>query len=150
MNTRNTFIIILMITLTFLVSAAAPVDRYIVNSSAGTVFDTTTTLTWQRETSGIFTFAEAEVECSTLTLDGTPGRWRVPTRKELETLVDFRASYPSIDTAAFPDIGTQSPAFWTSSAFAPEPNRRWTVTFDVGFIHAFTIIDNFRRLRCVR
>jgi hypothetical protein len=150
MNNAKSWRPIAAVVLSVLASAAAPADRYVVDSSAGTVFDTTTNLTWQRNTSNFYTFAEAEILCGSLDLDDKPGTWRVPTRKELETIIDFSVSYPSIDTDAFPDLDGQAPAFWTSSPLATSQNRRWTVTFDVGFIHAFSVLDNLRRVRCVR
>jgi hypothetical protein len=63
------------------------------------------------------------------------GTWRVPTRIELLSLVDFTqpSSSPTIDPTAFPD--TQSAWYWTSSPVAGSDGGSigtWTVSFATG------------------
>ena len=67
--------------------AAAPAGHYVV-SGAGTVLDTKSKLTWQQAGS-LGTFAEAKAYCAQLgsTLGGAG--WRLPTFKELLTLLDL-------------------------------------------------------------
>lgn len=94
---------------------SAPPDHYTVAN--GTVIDHFTGLTWQRSLSSATygpLLSDAEAYCNGLTLAG--GGWRVPSLKELLTLVDFCVPEPgpTIDNAAFPD--TPSSWFWSSSA----------------------------------
>lgn len=85
-------------------------SRYLINSSEGTVSDRWTGLVWKREIEmGVFTLAEAQVRCQ----QHGEG-WRLPTVKELVTLVSPVTSDPAIDTEAFPQ--TPSEKFWSSSA----------------------------------
>ncbi len=56
--------------------------------------------------------------------------WRLPTRKELRSLVDYGASNPAIDTTYFPN--TASSLFWSSSPYAPSSISVWSVSFSIG------------------
>lgn len=126
------------------VSAEAPEGRYVVD--AGTVTDTRTKLTWQR-TPDLTprTFAQATPYCAALDLNGKG--WRVPSIKELLTIVDESRWGPAIDPVAFP--GTPSDYFWTSSPLATFPMFVWTVFFGKGTA-AFFDVSNPRLVRCVR
>jgi len=95
------------------VQAAAPPGRY--TASSGTVLDTKTRLVWQQPFApSSMTWAAAKSYCAGLgaTLAGTG--WRLPTIKELQTLVDVSvATGPSIDPTFFPNGGPGS--FWSST-----------------------------------
>ena len=56
--------------------------------------------------------------------------WRLPTRTELQTLVDLTKYSPCIDTDAFPDI--DGGWFWTSDLCAWSSASAWGVDFYVG------------------
>ncbi len=127
--------------------AAAPPGRFVVNAAAGTVRDGTTNLTWQRTVSGTYTWTQATTYCQGLNLGGFSTGWRLPTKKELETLVDFRVVNPSIDVTAFPS--TPLAAFWTSTPYAGSSGNAWFVNFNNGASYndgaSFTL-----SVRCVR
>lgn len=56
--------------------------------------------------------------------------WRMPTREELRTIVDYSRSTPAIDTTAtgyFPQ--TVSDVYWSASPFAPGTGSAWRVHF---------------------
>lgn len=53
--------------------------------------------------------------------------WRLPTLKELLTIVEDRALNPSTDIAAFPDTGAQW--FWAGTPGLAPPDYGWTVSF---------------------
>jgi hypothetical protein len=109
-------------------AAKAPPGRYQVNAPAGTVHDTFTKLTWQRDgaASGLRTWAEAGSYCSALWLDG-PG-WRLPTIVELRSIVDLSQEGPAIDPAAFP--GTPAKAGgWSSTKVQGNLSYAWYVNF---------------------
>ena len=131
--------------------ADAPPGRYVVQN--GTVLDTETGLTWQQAVPaelylwggpGCVGCSFASVYCAGLALDG--GGWRLPTMRELQTLVDETKSDPAIDTNYFP--GTPAEAFWTSSP-GLEQQFTWVVNFGAGN-SGRDVATQQRRVRCVR
>ncbi len=60
--------------------------------------------------------------------------WRLPSKNELESLVDVTKSNPAIDTTAFPNtpIWPSSARYWTSTTYAPDPAAAWSVNFNDG------------------
>lgn len=125
-------------------NAAAPVGRYTV--STDTVLDTKTNRTWQRAVpAATYTWASATTYCQTLSLGGTG--WRLPTVKELQSLVDIRVFNPSIDVAAFP--ATPVAYFWSSSPVADNPRFAWVVGFGAGDTNTSNTAGA-DQVRCVR
>ncbi|MBN2575724.1 MAG: DUF1566 domain-containing protein [Deltaproteobacteria bacterium] len=130
--------------LTLLARADAPAGRYTIAN--GTVYDTRTKLTWQQAVpSTTYTWANAKTYCAGLPLPGTG--WRLPTAKELQTIVDESRSAPSIDTTAFPS--TPSTWFWSSSPLAGSSLYAWYVDFFSGFTSVYDLSIAYR-VRCVR
>jgi Protein of unknown function (DUF1566) len=126
--------------------ADAPPGRYAI--AAGEVTDTQTGLIWQQGMSAAAgaTWADAPAYCSTLALNGHV--WRLPSLRELQTLVD-ETKTPAIDLTAFP--GTPTTYFWTSDAFTGNPGNAWVVDFTYGFTFGFGIDVTFAYpVRCVR
>jgi hypothetical protein len=120
-------------------------SHYQVSASGNTVLDTATQLTWQRQISATFNLTEAGGYCGSMSLDG--GGWRVPTRVELNSIVEPGKNQPAIDVVAFP--GTFSEPFWTSTLDTAVAGQAWSVDFGFGvnFSHAVTFPS---RVRCVR
>jgi hypothetical protein len=115
-------------------------------STAGVVVDKVTGLTWQQPISAAtYTQAQAVSYCASL-----GAGWRLPTRIELTSLIDFTVVIPpqtnsTIDATAFP--GTPLAPFWTSSAAVGNPGFFW----DVDFSNAGTgFSSGMARARCVR
>lgn len=74
-----------------------------------TVYQPATELEWQPATAGeAMTWPEAIAHCEVLTFAG--GGWRLPTRIELMTLVDYERRAPA---SSFP--GMTSESFWAST-----------------------------------
>ncbi|HET7163057.1 MAG TPA: DUF1566 domain-containing protein [Rhodanobacteraceae bacterium] len=67
-------------------------------------------------------YETAEKACTALG-DG----WRVPTRMELESILDLTRHDPAIDTTRFPD--TNSAWYWTSTPCAWDASCAWIVNF---------------------
>jgi hypothetical protein len=90
-------------------AANTPAGRYTITNaglSTGTVTDTKTGLTWQQPVSPPATWSAAVAGCT--------GPWRLPSMKELATIVDESRTTPSaIDPVAFPN--TPPAFFWSSS-----------------------------------
>jgi Protein of unknown function (DUF1566) len=132
-------------------SASAPPGRYLIAN--GTVVDTKTMLTWQQAAAtATYNWANATSYCANLMLNGVSG-WRLPTVKELSTLVDATQLEP-IDLTAFP--GT-SGVFWSSTPYAnfSPPPSAWTVDFSTPFSTTAGDTTNAgvtsgARVRCVK
>jgi len=123
--------------------ADAPPSRYTL--AAGTVVDTQTTLTWQRDDDGMLrTWSEASDYCATLPLDG--GGWRLPAVKEMLSLVDTSRNNPALDPTAF--AAATNGTYWTGSAQVGTGGK-WTVYFPYGNLSWTTETDK-NVVRCVR
>jgi hypothetical protein len=97
-----------------------------------TVQDRSTGLVWSRENlaGGTMNWKAAKDACAKLTLGGHSD-WRLPTVRELLTLVDYERHNPSIDTEAF---RCESNYYWTSTPAAFSPgDYAWVVGFDDGY-----------------
>jgi hypothetical protein len=84
--------------------------------------------------------------CACLDLGGYDD-WRLPSRMELVSLVDYRRQEPTIDVAVFPD--TPVTWFWSSSLVAGEPLVAWYLSFMDGNTHEGDR-DRTYAARCVR
>ena len=127
--------------------AQVPPGRY--TTTGGTVHDSMTNLTWQQISPSVtYTWALAKTYCTGAgtTLGGAG--WRLPTVKELLTIVDDSRSNPSLDVTAFGPTPT-SFSFWSSSPVAGPPGYAWTVNFDIGVTISAAITDSVP-VRCVR
>ncbi|MDP4029236.1 MAG: DUF1566 domain-containing protein [Gallionella sp.] len=67
--------------------------------------------------------------------------WRLPTRRELLSIVHNGASNPAIDSAYFPS--TQSNWYWSADTYAPGPALAWGVNFNVGSTSAGNKANNY-------
>jgi len=96
--------------------------------------DNNTNLIWSLQ-SGFgdwTTYATATLPATTNTATrcGFSTGWRLPTRRELLTIVHNGTSSPSIDTAYFP--GTSNAGYWSVNTFAPDAAMAIPVDFSVG------------------
>jgi hypothetical protein len=125
--------------------ASAPPGRYTVTN--GAVYDRVSTLTWQQTPPAqTYVWSDAAAYCQALTLAGWSSGWRLPTVKELASIVDFRAGAPSIDSAAFP--ATSPTAFWSATPLVGAPTEAFVVYFDYGEIH-YVLVTTLSAARCV-
>lgn len=113
--------------------ALAPSPHYAL--SAGTVYDNGTKLTWQRSVPATtYGWDQAATLCSSGEVTSLGGSgWRLPTKKELLTLVDYSVAPPgpTIDVTAFPD--TPAGSYWSISPLAASVPGRWFVDFAHGY-----------------
>lgn len=125
--------------------ADAPPCRY--KSTADTVMDVSTGLTWERAVSSpSVSWIDAKSYCGSLALDG--GGWRMPTVHELQTIVDESEHNPSIDLKSF--TSTPPEYFWSSTESAINPFNVWIVAFVDGSAFPFDVGSPSARIRCVR
>jgi hypothetical protein len=130
---------------------AAPAGHFTISTGSPIVADNKTTLIWQQASSSTtYDYASAANYCSQNT-PGLPGSgWRLPTVKELLTIVDDSAtSPPTIDTTAF--TLTQAGIYWTSTTHAQDATFIWGVDFSTGGSPgAYPMASSLLYLRCVR
>ncbi|MBC8131575.1 MAG: DUF1566 domain-containing protein [Deltaproteobacteria bacterium] len=126
--------------------AVDPVGARYAFPTPQTVSDKQTGLLWQRTADGqTRTWDAAVAVCRALDLSG-PG-WRLPSMKELQTLLDLSRQLPALDPVAFPIAPTEQ--YWTSSTLKGSATDAWFISFRLGA--ASTIgRDNPSFVRCVR
>ena len=88
------------------------------------------------------------LQASVAASDDGAGDWRVPNRKELESIIEFCGHEPAINLDQFP--GTPAERFWTSTTFVAEPDRAWDVYFSDGYSGASNKTLNRNAVRLVR
>ena len=144
---------IIVVALPRSINAAAPAGHYVVatvsGTATGTVYDSKSKLTWQRMVSStVYAWAAAQTYCAGVgTSPGGTG-WRLPTMKELQSLVDYsQSSAPLIDQTAFP--ATPANYFWSASAVAGSPSNAWDVNFSNGYTYYIDVSKTYN-VRCVR
>jgi Protein of unknown function (DUF1566) len=121
--------------------ATAPAGRFVVGTDTGAfdevafpvVFDKKTKLTWDQRVFTAATAADAAAAC-TPDLTNTVG-WRLPTVRELLTLIDYSndGSSAAIDATYFPN--TPAASFWSSTSSAASPEQ--CADFRQGFLGCY-------------
>ncbi len=113
--------------------------------SDGTVLDQATDLRWQQVAAGPFPFSGAAGEggaqayCESLTLGPATASWRLPSVKELFSILDLGVSGVSLDTSAFPVIGApETYPFWSATPYSGgQPSSYvWVLDFVPGYSEA--------------
>jgi hypothetical protein len=132
-------------------------------STVGVAVDLKTGLVWQRVPPSTRTkLVDAQTYCATGS--GLPGTgWRLPTVKELMTLVDFEKTPGTgvflLDQTVFTiptNVGDQYGVFWTATAVTGKPQYsqfttgQWTVYFDNGNNYYVDAAKDYGLTRCVR
>jgi PKD repeat protein len=107
-----------------------------IDNGDGTVSDTNTGLMWQQSTApGTHTWQQALAYCYTLNLAGHSD-WRLPTWKELQSIIDYSIFNPSISYTFFSD--TKPNPYWSSTTrpynifYSENPDNAWAVGFNSG------------------
>ena len=131
--------------------APPPSPRYLF--TVDIVYDNLTHLMWQRNVpSKGFNWDNAMAYCACLNgvnndvncdgdrIPGYSSGWRLPTRIELGSIVDYLVFTPAIDGAAFPK--TPYDGFWSSSLAAINSLQAWSVIFEFGNVIAHDVGRN--------
>ncbi len=103
-------------------------DNLVINGD-GTVTDTETGLMWQGNDSEEMNWKESLAYCENLSIAGYDD-WRMPSREELRSVVDYEKSGPAISTNFFPD--TNPSRYWSATAYASNTSYAWCVLFSNG------------------
>ena len=129
------------------VAADAPQGRFTVQND-GTVLDTRTGLVWQQAVpSEPFTWSEAKSHCAGTPTGLPPGHWRLPSIKEIQTIVDDSRPSPAIDPKAF--VHATADNFWSSSPEAGSTSSAWRINFHGGSTQ-LDPVETTNLARCVR
>ena len=119
-------------------------ERFVINAD-GTVTDNQTGLMWQQRSGGSMNWQNALSYCESLVLAGYSD-WRLPSAKELASILDFSRYSPAIDDSAF--FGILAENYWSSSSIANQLGNAWCFDFHDGtFWHLkekSTIVIQFR------
>ena len=126
-------------------ATGCPSEGRFVDNGDGTVTGTCTGLMWQQDTADTngdgqiddadqLQWCNALAYCENLTFAGHDD-WRLPNIRELQSIVDYGRSRPSID----PVFGALStfPFYWSSTSLALSPIIAWYVVFFVGDVDNF-------------
>jgi len=104
--------------------------NHLVINGDGTVTDTDIGLMWQQRTlDNTMTWEEALSSCETSNLAGYTD-WRLPAKKELQSLVNYSRFNPAINITYFPD--TAASWYWSSTTYADYTLGAWGVDFGSG------------------
>lgn len=133
--------------LTTFAMGATPEGRYTFPTT-NTVYDTKTKLTWQRSLGPATYWSGAKPFCASLNLDGTG--WRLPTIKELITLIDPTRQRPAVDLDAFPDTPQMYAHAWSSTPDVSDDFSAWALDYQKGGIGSAGKDGNSFNVRCVR
>jgi hypothetical protein len=117
----------------------------------GVIRDNITGLMWQQDTApGIYTWQQALYYSASLSL-GSYDDWRLPTIRELSTIVDSSIPYPSPTINATYFTNTVADYYWSStiSVIPGRTNYSWCVRFTYGSVSDCDK-DSFRYVRAVR
>lgn len=113
------------------IAQAVPATASRFETRGGVVIDHRTGLMWDQKTmpGGRMPWAKAKEACSLYDLGGH-NDWRLPTIRELLSLVDYERHEPAIDTSAFQ---CESAWYWSSTPYNPSPGDcAWFVFFGDG------------------
>jgi hypothetical protein len=96
----------------------------------------------------VYNWEQALQQCAGLTWSGYQG-WRLPSRAEAMSILDFRRDSPAVDPVAFP--ATPATWFWTSTSYAEAGTTgAWLVDFTSGETNGYDKASSFTYIRCVR
>jgi len=118
----------------------------------GIVKDTRTHLEWQDNYNSTadkitkYSWMNAISYCENLVIDGKSD-WRLPNKKELVTIIDYKIYNPSINSTfqkSFPGN------YWSSTSVYPQHLKAWTVYFYAGFMSPEYNKTSSFSVRCVR
>ena len=102
-------------------------QKQFLDNQDGTITDTSTGLMWQQVTGlGTYSWAQALSYCENLT-HASHSDWRLPTIKELDSIVDLTRSEPAINTTFYPD--TISSFYWASTTGVNNASSAWGMLF---------------------
>jgi hypothetical protein len=121
--------------------AGCPTEGRFIDNGDGTVTDTCTGLMWQKDTADVNGSGSIEIEspgdvlnwqdaleyCERLSFAGHDD-WRLPSLRELHSIIDYGRCFPSID----PVFSAVPHLYWSSTSAADTPDAHWRFEFGIG------------------
>lgn len=104
-------------------------DNLIINGD-GSVTDKNTGLMWQQNSPDPMIWQKC-LSASETSLLALYNDWRLPTIKEILTIVYFDSINPAINVAFFPNTISVD-GYWSSTTYASSADRSWDVSFGYG------------------
>jgi hypothetical protein len=134
--------------------ADAPAGRYTITDGGtpkGTVYDKKTKLIWQQAApSTRYSWAGAKNYCAQDAAASLGGSgWRLPTVKELLSIVDHSRLNPAVDTTVF-SLALGDWYYWSSSRNGGSSTGAWTVNFEAGSPNPEPTTSGTYAVLCVR
>ena len=137
-----------------IVSVASASQSSFADNGDGTVTDHETDLMWVKDGNSAgcnygdhAQWPEAVDFCKNLTFAGYSD-WRLPSRKELTSIVDKEEHNLSIDTNYFPN--THAAQYWTSTKNLADGDYAWSILFFYGGVPYYDMVNYYNYVRCVR
>lgn len=113
------------------IAKEAIVNERFVECTDGTIKDLKTGLMWQREGSKErMNWDDANKYCKSSEV-GSYKDWRLPTKEELESILDLNKKDPAIN----PIFKCESAGYWSSTTYADYTDFAWFVYFFDGFVY---------------
>lgn len=124
----------------------------------GTITDNYTGLIWKKCVQGMTgsdcklgspslrIWGKAVADCDEMNFAGKTD-WRIPTLKELQSIVNTKEFDPAINKKFF--LNTPDHPYWTETSPAEYPANKFTVIFSDGSVY-YRDINNYAATRCVR
>jgi hypothetical protein len=141
-----------------------PTSRFVVNVQQGTVLDKSSGLMWKQCAEGMsghscttstgaypylgWSEALTQAQAANSTHAGYKD-WRLPNIKELESLVEEKCHFPSINLTVFPNTAPTD-WYWSSTPDATNAGYTWVIHFDYGYSGSDNRMGNFGIVRLVR
>jgi hypothetical protein len=136
-----------MVLSVFIVGAYAeekvPMAPRFTDNANGTVTDNLTGLIWLKNANSfsVKNWEKAHSACKNLADDGSAltdgskaGDWRLPSAKEIQSLIDFKNYDPAL-TSGHPFINIQATYYWTSTTYAGIGTLAWGVIMVNGYVY---------------
>ena len=111
------------------ISRQQSVSMRFIRNSDGIVIDKRLNLIWYPTLPKRMTWEEAKKECQKIGC-------RLPTRQELESLLDLTKCNPAIDKEIFSDTKIDD-YYWTADTVAGYPDCAWFVSFSFGYVDSW-------------
>jgi hypothetical protein len=138
---------------------SAPDSRYVVSAVKGTVLDKQTGLTWKRCVEGrsgtdcgvgaeTYLYWVSALNRAAASDFAGYQDWRLPNRKELESLVEVACYGPALNANVFPN--DPSSWVWSSSPYANNAGSAGVVYFVNGYASGFSNRYGYYAVRLVR
>ena len=145
---KSTMFVLFVSAITFLFCENTIAGDFTDNGN-GTVTDNVTGLIWKQEDNEtcFYTWEQALTYCEDSLILAGYSDWRLPSKKELLSIVDYGTTNPSIDSTSFPN--TNPSPYWSSVTSASNMSYAWYVSFSNGFVDNLYKSANFY-VRCVR